>query len=260
MHSYPTTGDVRVQIEQYVATVEFSRPPNNHFDEHLISAIADVMEALDKDDACRAVVLASEGKVFCAGADFAAPELNDGRALNAGMLYKRGIRLFRTRKPVVAAIQGAAVGGGFGLALVADFRVTCNEARFCANFSRLGTHPGFGTTATLPRLVGAQQAALLFYTGRRIDGTEAVRIGLADMLVPQDEVRRAAQQLAAEIAASAPASVMSVRETLRRGLADAVEAATEREFVEQSWQFQLEDFQEGKAAMMQRRVPVFRGK
>ena len=104
-------------------------------------------------------------------------------------------------------MHGAAVGGGLGLALVADFRVTCQEARFSANFNRLGFHPGFGLTATLPRLVGAQQAALLFYTGRRIPGDEAVRIGLADVLVPQAEVRSAAQALALEIAQSAPLAV-----------------------------------------------------
>ena len=115
-------------------------------------------------------------------------------------------------------MHGAAVGGGLGLALVADFRVTCQEARFSANFNRLGFHPGFGLTATLPRLVGAQQAALLFYTGRRIPGDEAVRIGLADLLVPQAEVRSAAQALALEIAQSAPLAVMSTRETVRRGL------------------------------------------
>lgn len=259
MHSYPTSGDLRVQIEQHVATIEFSRPPNNHFDEALISALADIMEALDTDASCRAIVLASDGKVFCAGADFSAPQYNDGRPLNAGMLYKKGLRMFRTRKPVVAAVQGAAIGGGLGLALTADFRVTCDEARFSANFARLGTHPGFGLTATLRRLVGPQQAALLFYTGRRINGTEAVRIGLADMLVPQAEVRSTAWQLAAEIAVSAPCSVMSLRETLRRGLADEVEAATEREFVEQHWQFQMEDFRESKAAMAQRRPPAFKG-
>ena len=100
-------------------------------------------------------------------------------------LYKEATRLFRARKPVVAAVHGAAVGGGLGLALVADFRVTCAEARFSANFNRLGFHPGFGLTTTLPRLVGPQQAALLFYTGRRIAGDEAVRIGLADLLVAQ---------------------------------------------------------------------------
>ena len=106
-------------------------------------------------------------------------------------LYKEAIRLFRTKKPIIGAIHGAAVGGGLGLALVPDFRVTCAEARFSANFNRLGFHPGFGLTVTLPRLVGAQQAALLFYTGRRISGDEAVRLGLADVLVPQAEVRSA---------------------------------------------------------------------
>src|SRR5690606_13245125 len=137
---------------------------------------------------------------------------------------KEASRLFRTRKPIVAAVHGAAIGGGLGLACVADFRVTCQEARFSANFTRLGFHPGFGLTATLPRLVGPQMAALLFYTGRRIPGDEAVRIGLADLLVPQAEVRSAAEALATEIAQSGPLAVVATRETLRRGLADAVEA------------------------------------
>ena len=170
------------------------------------------------------------------------------------------VRLFRTRKPIIAAVHGAAVGGGLGLALVADFRVTCQEARFSANFNRLGFHPGFGLTATLPRLVGAQQAALMFYTGRRIPGDEAVRIGLAEVLVPLAEVRSAAQALALEIAQSAPLAVMSTRETVRRGLCDAIEAATERELVEQDWLRRTEDFKEGIKAMADRRLPDFQGR
>ena len=144
--------------------------------------------------------------------------------------------------------------------MVADFRVTCAEARFSANFNRLGFHPGFGLTATLPRLVGVQQAALLFYTGRRIPGDEAVRIGLADLLVPQDEVRKAAQALALEIAQSAPLAVLSTRETMRRGLADEIDAATERELVEQDWLRRTEDFSEGVKAMSERRLPDFHGR
>jgi enoyl-CoA hydratase/carnithine racemase len=157
-------------------------------------------------------------------------------------------------------VQGAAVGGGLGLALVADFRVTCQEARFSANFNRLGFHPGFGLTATLPRLVGVQQAALLFYTGRRIPGDEAVRIGLADVLVSLAEVRGAAQSLALEIAQSAPLAVTSTRETVRRGLCDAIETATERELVEQDWLRRTEDFKEGIKAMAERRLPDFQGR
>jgi enoyl-CoA hydratase/carnithine racemase len=138
--------------------------------------------------------------------------------------------------------------------------VTCSEARFSANFNRLGFHPGFGLTATLPRLVGVQQAALLFYTGRRIPGDEAVRIGLADLLVPQAEVRSAALALALEIAQSAPLAVISTRETVRRGLADAVDAATERELVEQDWLRRTDDFREGIKAMADRRLPDFQGR
>jgi enoyl-CoA hydratase/carnithine racemase len=258
--------DIGVDMAGHVATVEIRRPPNNFFDNALIAEIAAAFEALDQDPQCRAIVLAAQGKAFCAGADFAnRPDLaiaaeGAGSSGGAKHLYKEATRLFRGRKPIVAAVHGAAVGGGLGLALVADFRVTCSEARFSANFSRLGFHPGFGLTATLPRLIGMQQAALMFYTGRRLAGDEAVRIGLADQLVAQADVHTAAQALALEIAQSAPLAVMSIRETLRRGLADAIESATERELTEQEWQRRTADFKEGVAAMAERRLPDFKGR
>lgn len=247
----------------HVVTLTINRPPNNHINRDLVDRIATRIEQLDQDPACRAVVLAGAGKHFCAGADFSkgdsgglsSPEGKPGR-----ILYVEAARLFRTRTPVIAAVQGAAIGAGLGLAVVADFRVTCTEARYSANFTRLGFHPGFGLSYTLPRLIGPQQSALLFYTGRRIDGAEATRIGLADMLVPQAEVLSAAQALAAEIAVSSPAAVQGVRASMRRGMAEGFEAATEREFFEQSWQRQMEDFAEGRAAMAERREPRFQGR
>jgi enoyl-CoA hydratase/carnithine racemase len=258
------SDDVAASLSGHVGTVEIRRPPNNFFDNALIAGIGEAFEAFDADPRCRCMVLAAEGKNFCAGADFAgrattgtAAEAEGGRTKH---LYKEAIRLLRTRKPIVAAVQGAAVGGGLGLALVADFRVTCAEARFVANFTRLGFHPGFGLTTTLPRLIGPQKAALMFYTGRRIPGDEAVDMGLADVLVPLAEVRAAAQALAAEIAQSSPLAVVSTRETLRRGLVEAIEASTERELVEQEWQRRTSDFQEGVKAMAERRLPAFRGK
>jgi enoyl-CoA hydratase/carnithine racemase len=254
--------DVGVTIEGHVGQIEIQRPPHNYFDNSLINQIADALEAFDRDPVCRAVVLCAQGKSFCAGADFANRPAT-GAATEGGAakhLYKEATRIFRTRKPIVAAVQGAAIGGGLGLALATDFRVTCSEARFSANFTRLGFHPGFSLTYTLPRLVGQQKANLLFYTGRRVTGDEAVAMGMADVLVPLAEVRAAAIALATEIAQSAPLAVQATRESMRRGFADAAERATEREMTEQEWTRKTADFKEGVKAWGERRLPNFEGR
>jgi enoyl-CoA hydratase/carnithine racemase len=254
-------GDVSVDLKENVAWVEIHRPPNNFFDHELLRNLADAFEALDGDAGCRALVLASEGKSFCAGADFkrrAVPR--EGEPVGASLIYREAVRLFACVKPVVAAIHGAAVGGGLGLALVADFRIVSPEARFAANFVRLGIHPGFGLTYTLPRLIGIQKASLMFMTGRRIPGDQAVAWGLADELVPQEQLRHAAGKLAAEIAEGAPLAVRSTRMTLRRGIADAVKAQTDHEFSEQSWLMRTEDHREGVRAVDERRMGNFVGR
>ncbi|MEK9721373.1 MAG: enoyl-CoA hydratase/isomerase family protein, partial [Quisquiliibacterium sp.] len=134
------------------------------------------------------------------------------------------------------------------------------EARFTANFNRLGFHPGFGLSVTLPRVIGIQQASMLFYTGKRIGGEQAHEIGLVDLLVPQEQLRAEALSLAQEIALSAPIAVLSTRATLRAGLAEAVRQITVREGAEQVRQFRTEDFKEGVAAMAERRAPQFKGR
>lgn len=245
-----------------VGIVELQRPPHNFFNNLMIHQIANAYEAFDRDPDVRAIVLAAEGKAFCAGADLVGAPLtgtleSDGAAKH---LYKEALRIFRAKTPVVAAIHGSAIGGGMGLSLSADSRVTCKEAKFSANFSRLGLHPGFGLSITLPRLIGPQKAALLFYTGRRISGDEAVALGVADYLAPQADVRKSAMNLAEEIAGSAPLAVVSIRETLRRGLADVIEAAMERELTEQDWLRQTEDFEEGVKATNERRAPNFKNR
>jgi enoyl-CoA hydratase/carnithine racemase len=262
MSALPSFDDLGVSLSGHVGEIEIRRPPHNYFDNALINHIADALEALDGDPACRAVVLCAQGRSFCAGADFAnRPATGAGsEGGSAKHLYKEATRIFRTRKPVVAAVHGAAIGGGLGLALATDFRVTCPEARFSANFTRLGFHPGFSLTFTLPRLVGHQKANLLFYTGRIVKGDEAVAMGMADLLVAQAEVRTAATALATEIAQSAPLAVQSVRETVRRGFADAAEQATERELTEQDWTRKTADFKEGVKAWGEKRLPSFEGR
>ncbi len=250
------TDPVAIEIDDgYVATIELRRPPNNFFSLEMIDGIADGLESLDDDPRCRVAVLCAQGKHFCAGADFSPA----GARYTTEDLYAAAVRIFRTHTPVVAAVHGAAVGGGLGLALTADFRVAAPEARFSANFARLGFHQGFGLSVTLPRLVGPQVAADLLYTGRRVPGEEAARLGLADRLVDRDEVRSEAHTMAREIAMSAPLAVRSIRTTLRGDLADQVEAATFHEHREQDRLQHTADFAEGTRAMAERRTPEFRG-
>lgn len=238
---------------EHVMLVEFQRAPHNHFDGALIGAIANAYDELERSGSCRAIVLCSEGKNFCAGADFA------GKNPAEGDLYEQAARLFAAGLPVVAAVQGAAIGGGLGVALSADFRVASPESRFSANFARLGIHHGFGITVTLPRVVGAQRALELLYTGVRLHGADAHRIGLCDRLVASDRLREEAVALAEEIAASSPLAVQSIRRTMRGDLADRIREATAREAAEQVKQFTTRDFREGVSAAAERRPPRFTG-
>ena len=255
--------EIGCSIENYIATVEIRRPPNNFLDIELIGSLATVLEALDKDASCRAIVLAAAGKHFCAGANLKKRVDDEAagkpQAARPRHLYHEAQRLVQTRKPIVAAVHGSAIGAGLGLALVADFRVTCKEARLAANFCSLGYHPGFGLTYTLPRLVGAQTAKWLMLTGRRVPGEEAVSMGLADRLVPQDQVRKVATEMAAELANSAPLAVQAARETLNLHLYEEFRAATEREAFQQNMLRETNDFKEGVKAGFDRREPVFTG-
>lgn len=252
------TPPIEFAIEGHVATVRLCRPPHNFLDVAAITELADTMCRLDDDAECRSVVLAAVGKSFCAGADFSAIP-SGGGMVDPSEIYAQAMRLFRTRKPVVAAIQGAAIGAGAGLALCADFRVVSDNSRFSVNFNSLGFHPGFGLSVTLPNLVGTQLAARLFYLGERIDGRRMREIGLGDELVPVGTEIAAAQRLASDIAKAAPLAVVSTRETLRLGLAEKVQSANARELAIQKPQFASADFREGVRAFAERREPVFIG-
>jgi 2-(1,2-epoxy-1,2-dihydrophenyl)acetyl-CoA isomerase len=249
------SADVTVERDgDHVAVVCMRRPPNNFFDASLVAAMADAYEELGESGWCRCVVLASEGRHFCAGLDFGANANQD-----IATLYGEGQRLFAAPLPVVAAVQGAAVGGGCGLALSADFRVASPSSRFSVNFSRLGFHHGFGLSVTLPAVVGQQAAADLLLTGRRISGDEAFALGLCDRLAPEGEVLDHATAYARELAAAGPLAVRAIRATLRRGLLERVTEAMDHEAAEQLRLRHSEDFAEGVRASAERREPRFTG-
>ncbi|TCK25116.1 enoyl-CoA hydratase/isomerase family protein [Pseudonocardia endophytica] len=275
------TAPVTVErVGAHVVLMALRRPPHNYFDVPMVRMLADLYAEADADPSVRVIVLASEGRSFSAGANFggdgdrtvpigAGSEDGsvDGADDGADALYAEAARVFSVGIPVVAAVHGTAIGGGFGLAVSADFRVAAPGTRFCANFARLGIHHGFGLTVSLPRVIGEQHALDMLLTGRRVHGIEAHRIGLADRLVddpepggdPAEAVRAGALSLAAELAEAAPLAVRSIRATQRAGLAEAVAAATPREASEQRVLRRTADFAEGVAATAERRTPRFTG-
>jgi enoyl-CoA hydratase/carnithine racemase len=260
--SAPVSIDVR---DDLVAVIEMRRPPHNFFSPELVEAIADALEGFDDDPAVRAAVLAAEGRSFCAGANLggdgtgAETDVAPSATSVTARLYEGAARLCAVATPVVAAVHGPAIGGGLGLALTASLRVTCPEARFSANFAKLGIHHGFGLSTTLPELVGPSRAALVLLTGRRFNGDDATRLGLADVCVPADQVRASAIALAAEIAENAPLAVQAINRTLRAGLADRVRAATAHEAAEQARLGTTDDAREGLVAVSERRPGSFTG-
>lgn len=252
-------GDVTVSVDDsFVATVEMHRPPENYFEVDVIRSLADAYDVLDPDPSCRAILLCAEGKHFCAGANIGGRRAADAEdADGPDQMDLEAARLIGAGTPVIAVVQGAAIGAGFGLACLADFRVASPEARFAANFARLGYHHILGLSITLPAIVGQQRALELLYTGRRLRGEEAHAMGLCDRLVAADVLRAEAHALAAEIAASAPLAVRAIRQTMRAGLSERFRAAVERESAAQSTLETTWDLAEGVRAARERRAPKF---
>ncbi|MCB2046825.1 MAG: enoyl-CoA hydratase/isomerase family protein [Novosphingobium sp.] len=251
---------VRVAVDSNVAVLTIDKPPHNFVSVQFMRDLADAFDDADADADVRALVLQADGSSFCAGADFSAPGEAGGTTDGIPALYVEAIRLYSNTKPIVAAIQGAAVGAGLGLALAADFRVTSPEARFVANFVKLGFHAGFGISLMLPRLIGDQKASLMLLTGRRIKGEEAFAWGLADQIAPADQLRDAAFALAREIAEGAPLAIIATRKTLRGELGEQIRQRTAEEFKIQSVLNKTEDFAEGVKSVAERRPGNFKGR
>lgn len=265
----PPERAVTVDIDEGVAVVTLHRPPHNLLTEPTLRALADALEGLGGPGGPRgkvlSAVLCSEGRSFCAGANFRASDAPDptqtgGFEARTGGFYVQAARLFACPVPLVAAVQGAAIGAGFGMALACDVRVLGERGWFEANFVRLGIHPGFALTLTLPRFVGPGLAAELFLTGRRVDASEALRVGLAQRVVPEGSEVAAAVDLARQVAAGAPLAVSATRATLRSGLVDAVREAMAHELEEQTSLAGTSDAIEGVRAMLDGREPHFEGR
>ena len=256
-----------VETVGHVAVVELQTPPHNFLTPALVESIAAVLESYDDDPDIRAAVLCAQGRSFCAGANFGGGDgpLGEGSAREpvggstTERLYAGAARLCEVSTPFVAAVQGPAIGGGLGLAMAANLRVTCPEARFAANFATLGIHQGFGLSVLLPEVVGTTKAAEVLLTGRRFDGESATTMGLADRCVPADRLREEAIELAASIAANAPLALRAINRTLRAGLGERVRAATRHEAEQQRQLSSTNDAAEGIRAVSERRPGNYTG-
>ncbi len=254
---------VTLDIERngHVALLRFHNAPNNFATVEVLKKIADALEQLDQEETIRATVLTSEGKAFCAGADLVSE--NGFGAKGDDPLrefYDQAIRIFSVKKPIIAAVQGPAIGAGLGLAVAADFRVVSTAARFSANFVKLGFHPGFGLTCTLPRIVGEQRATQMFLTGNRYKPEELEYWGLIDRLASADQLLESALAFANEIAVNAPLSLLTTRATLRGNLVEQVIKTLKHEHGEQIKLQKTEDFSEGIRAVTERRPGNFVGR
>lgn len=250
---------LRTEVKNHVGIITFSCPPYNHISVGLLEAMADEFLALEDIDDCRVIILRSEGKIFCAGADFnkGGDFAEDDDDAAARGLYAQAARLYSNRKPIIVIVQGAAIGAGLGLALVADFRIASDISRFSANFVKLGFHAGFGISTRLPEVISKQNTARMSLTGERIDGATAFRWGLVDVLAPDENLEQVAFNFATQIAENAPLAVEATRATLRGDIVDRIRKTTRWEAELQSGLKKTSDFAEGIKAVSERRPGQF---
>ena len=248
--------------EDGVEILTLRHPPVNALSTRLLSELSSRLDAIEADRTVRALVVTGDGQYFSAGADL--KELAGLDLAKAPEIVARGQALFNRlealRPPVVAAINGLALGGGLELALACDLRIVGESAKLGAPEVNFGLMPSYGGTQRLPRLIGAAKAKELIFTGNMIPAAEAVRIGLANRAVPAGHELRAARDLAHTIAQRAPKAVQAAKRAIREGLATTMEAGLEIEArAFESEVLASEDLGEGIAAFVERRPPKFRG-
>ncbi|MBT8470434.1 MAG: enoyl-CoA hydratase/isomerase family protein [Deltaproteobacteria bacterium] len=257
------TSFVEVTQDGHVSTLTINRPEKlNALSEEVLSDLGAAIQTLAGNDDVRAAVLTGTGKAFVAGADIAAmsgmgqAEGRDFGALGHGVFSA----IENLHCPVIAAVNGFALGGGCELALACDFIYASSRAKFGQPEVDLGIIPGFGGTQRLPRRVGSAIARELIYTGRMIDAQEALRVGLANAVFEPDELLPVATKTAAEIASKGPLAVAAAKRLIRDGIALPLPEANRLEQESFGEAFGTNDQSEGMAAFLEKRAAVFAGR
>ena len=259
---------VLYEVKDQIAQITLNRPENrNSMTADVLDGFADAVGQVKTDPDVRCVIITGSGRSFCAGADFRSQVQRDSTRERPLLPHERSFAMYQPflsvlgiEVPTIGALNGHAIGGGLGLALVCDMRVANAEAKYGAKFAKLGLHPGMATTYILPRLVGLPKAAELLLTGRIIEGSEAAELGLANYAVPAVQVLEKSWELAREVASCAPIAVRMTKRSLYENVNyDAVTAAY-HEAQAQSRTIETDDQTEGVAALLEKRKPVFRNR
>jgi enoyl-CoA hydratase/carnithine racemase len=254
---------VLLEINDQIGLITLNRPENrNSMTAELLAAFEATVRQVRQDRDVRCVIITGSGPNFCAGADFISA-LGDGTNLpheNFHALYRPFLAVADIEVPVIAALNGHAVGGGFGLALICDLRVANMQSKYGANFARLGFHSGMAVTHMLPRLIGLARANELLLTGRLVSGAKAAELGLMNYAEEPTEVMPRALKLAREIAGCAPAVVRMMKRSIYRDLDWNPQATAELDAHLQSRTYEMADAREGVAALLEKREPVFKGR
>ncbi len=261
--------DIIYTKEGGIATITLNRPDiMNVFIPGISEGIYKAVEDATKDNEVRVLVITGTGRAFCAGADVKAmaedarqPSSAEGKRAALSQRQQLSIRLLQgCGKPVIAAINGVAVGGGVDLALGCDIRIASDRARFAEAYVRRGLIPLDGGTFFLPRLVGIDRACQLIWTGDMIDAKEAERIGLVTMVVPHEELESATRELAEKIAKGPPLAIQSAKRAIYEGLATDLKSNLEYVTSATKELVETEDHKEGARAFVEKREPVFKGR
>jgi enoyl-CoA hydratase/carnithine racemase len=259
-----TTDIVLYTVREGIATVTLNRPEVMHaINRDLVRALEQRMEEIRSDSGIRVVVLTGSGaKAFCAGADLKERAALTPEQVAVFLLSLR--RLLNTIEqmpvPVIAAINGAALGGGLELALAADIRLAADSAVMGLTETRLAIIPGGGGTQRLPRLIGKGKAKELIFAGRRIDAAEALSIGLVNRVCPLDRLPADTLKLASDIAQAGPIAVRQAKFAIDAGLESDLQTGLSIEAQAYQTCIPTEDRLEGLAAFREKRKPVYKGK
>jgi enoyl-CoA hydratase/carnithine racemase len=257
---------VLYQRQGAIAVVTLNRPDNrNSMTPDVFAGFEAAVDLARGDTEVRCVVITGTGSCFSSGADFKSQIQSDrgGATLSherSYAMYTPFLKVLDLEVPVIGALNGHAVGGGFGLSLVCDLRVANLESKYGANFARLGLSAGMGISYILPRLVGPAKASELLLTGRLVLGDEAEAIGLVNRAVAPDEVLPVAMEMAEAVAANAPMAVRFMKKSLYEGLGWEVRRAAFQEAMAQAITIETDDVKEGISALLEKRDPVFTGR